>query len=80
MPKGGLEPPRVAPYAPQTYVSTNSTTSASEKIEAVRTNQIIKMITWLELEKQPDWAAGPVSSTRPERASASASRPEPGRH
>ncbi len=28
MPKGGLEPPRVAPYAPQTYVSTNSTTSA----------------------------------------------------
>ena len=28
MPKGGLEPPRVTPYAPQTYVSTNSTTSA----------------------------------------------------
>jgi hypothetical protein len=28
VPKGGLEPPRVAPYAPQTYVSTNSTTSA----------------------------------------------------
>ena len=28
MPKGGLEPPRVAPYAPQTYVSTSSTTSA----------------------------------------------------
>ncbi len=32
MPKGGLEPPRVAPYAPQTYVSTNSTTSARGKI------------------------------------------------
>lgn len=31
MPKGGLEPPRVAPYAPQTYVSTNSTTSARGK-------------------------------------------------
>lgn len=28
MPKGGLEPPRLASYAPQTYVSTNSTTSA----------------------------------------------------
>lgn len=28
VPKGGLEPPRVAPYAPQTYVSTSSTTSA----------------------------------------------------
>ena len=33
MPKGGLEPPRVAPYAPQTYVSTNSTTSAKIKLE-----------------------------------------------
>lgn len=32
MPKGGLEPPRVAPYAPQTYVSTNSTTSARGKL------------------------------------------------
>jgi hypothetical protein len=31
VPKGGLEPPRVAPYAPQTYVSTNSTTSARPK-------------------------------------------------
>ena len=31
MPKGGLEPPRVAPYAPQTYVSTSSTTSASQE-------------------------------------------------
>src|SRR5437773_6904741 len=28
MPQGGLEPRRVAPYAPQTYVSTSSTTSA----------------------------------------------------
>ena len=25
VPRGGLEPPRIAPYAPQTYVSTNST-------------------------------------------------------
>src|SRR5438128_12582757 len=31
VPKGGLEPPRVAPYAPQTYVSTSSTTSASSR-------------------------------------------------
>src|SRR3990172_11433391 len=29
VPKGGLEPPRIAPYAPQAYVSTNSTTSAT---------------------------------------------------
>src|SRR5512147_678732 len=28
VPKGGLEPPWVAPHAPQTCVSTNSTTSA----------------------------------------------------
>src|SRR3990167_3225154 len=28
MPRGGLEPPWLAPYAPQTYVSTNSTTWA----------------------------------------------------
>ncbi len=28
MPKGGFEPPRVAPHAPQTCVSTSSTTSA----------------------------------------------------
>lgn len=26
--EGGLEPPRIAPYAPQAYVSTNSTTRA----------------------------------------------------
>ncbi len=26
---GGLEPPRVAPYAPQTYVSADSTTRAN---------------------------------------------------
>ena len=32
MPKGGLEPPRVAPYAPQTYVSTSSTTSARSEL------------------------------------------------
>ena len=33
VPKGGLEPPWVAPHAPQTCVSTNSTTSAlAEKI------------------------------------------------
>ncbi len=78
MPKGGLEPPRVAPYAPQTYVSTNSTTSASEKIESIRPTRVI--ITWLGLEKPQDWAAGPASSTRPVWASASVSRPEPGRH
>ena len=28
VPKGGFEPPRVAPYAPQAHVSANSTTSA----------------------------------------------------
>lgn len=28
VPKGGLEPPQVSPYAPQAHVSTNSTTSA----------------------------------------------------
>ena len=28
MPKGGFEPPQVAPYAPQAHVSTSSTTSA----------------------------------------------------
>ncbi len=31
MPGGGLEPPWVAPYAPQTYVSTNSTIRASSE-------------------------------------------------
>ena len=36
MPKGGLEPPRVAPYAPQTYVSTNSTTSAKGGFSAFK--------------------------------------------
>ena len=35
MPKGGLEPPRVAPYAPQTYVSTSSTTSAISSLRCV---------------------------------------------
>ena len=35
MPKGGLEPPRVSPYAPQTYVSTNSTTSAIYQVSKV---------------------------------------------
>ena len=29
MPKGGFEPPRVAPYAPQAHVSASSTTSAT---------------------------------------------------
>jgi hypothetical protein len=32
VPKAGLEPARVSPYAPQTYVSTNSTTSAKLQI------------------------------------------------
>ena len=40
MPKGGLEPPRVAPYAPQTYVSTSSTTSASSRKIALVENQL----------------------------------------
>jgi hypothetical protein len=31
VPKGGLEPPWLAPHAPQTCVSTNSTTSALVK-------------------------------------------------
>ena len=31
VPRGGLEPPRIAPYAPQTYVSTSSTTWAFSK-------------------------------------------------
>ena len=35
VPKGGLEPPRVSPYAPQTYVSTNSTTSAKTSAPAL---------------------------------------------
>lgn len=56
MPKGGLEPPRVAPYAPQTYVSTNSTTSARGKT-------IIELVSQLALppelhsppEKEPAW-------------------------
>jgi hypothetical protein len=39
MPKAGLEPARIAPYAPQTYVSTNSTTSAKLQIA---TNQYCK--------------------------------------
>lgn len=28
VPEAGLEPARIAPYAPQTYVSTSSTTRA----------------------------------------------------
>src|SRR3990172_10263079 len=33
VPKGGLEPPRVAPHAPQTCASANSATSAPAKGE-----------------------------------------------
>jgi hypothetical protein len=43
VPKGGLEPPRVAPYAPQTYVSTSSTTSAIRQasvLEALSNHQV----------------------------------------
>src|SRR5690242_20083236 len=36
MPKAGLEPARIAPYAPQTYVSTNSTTSAKLQITTIQ--------------------------------------------
>src|SRR6266478_301071 len=33
VPKGGLEPPRVAPHAPQTCASANSATSAPAKAQ-----------------------------------------------
>src|SRR5438105_666625 len=36
VPSAGLEPAWVAPYAPQTYVSTNSTTTARERILRLR--------------------------------------------
>src|SRR6266568_8596284 len=32
MRKGGLEPPRIAPHAPQTCASTNSATSARDRL------------------------------------------------
>lgn len=43
MPKGGLEPPRVAPYAPQTYVSTNSTTSAQTVVRGFTSSRAKSM-------------------------------------
>jgi hypothetical protein len=36
---GGLEPPRISPYAPQTYVSTNSTTCAIWRASRVTRNK-----------------------------------------
>src|SRR5215213_2425407 len=44
VPKGGLEPPRVSPYAPQTYVSTNSTTSALSEVRLSNYTTLIPQI------------------------------------
>lgn len=39
VPGGGFEPPWVTPYAPQTYVSTNSTIRALEKLTKNKKNK-----------------------------------------
>ncbi len=70
MPKGGLEPPRVAPYAPQTYVSTNSTTSAKTKFNVPTQT----LVTALESGKLLDLAAAQAPLTQPASELASVSR------
>src|SRR5437016_13263242 len=43
VPKGGLEPPRVAPHAPQTCASANSATSAPARGEYARAPSALSM-------------------------------------
>ena len=71
VPKGGLEPPRVAPYAPQTYVSTNSTTSAQLQ------DRLSCNVARLSLARSTTCLASSRSALLTEGSSASESLVEP---
>src|SRR2546422_11260563 len=65
VPKGGLEPPRVAPHAPQTCASANSATSAPAKGEYARPPSILSIggRPWVNLLRHTSLRTGRQPST-----------------
>src|SRR5712691_7521460 len=65
VPKGELEPPRVAPHAPQTCASANSATSAPAKGEYARPPSILSISgrPWVNLLRHTSLRTGRQPST-----------------
>ena len=53
VPKGGLEPPHLTAYAPQTYVSTNSTTWANLKAQYFKPGAPSRVRTYNQRFRRP---------------------------